>query len=247
MNNYKIIIFTNKEYLDKSQLMIQNFKKLNISSYNFVCLDNHTFKNLFTHNKELHLLFFKNTWNDKKKLWVKRMQIMNQILSEESFDILHCDADAEWLKNPMNLFDDENIDMYFANGLNYPDKIFEKWGFVVRGGFYYLRNNAKTQIFINKWVEYTKKFLDDQVALNFLLNDLGVEWDVPKDKYYIRNYKHSNDNTYDILHTKDNISGKLNDLKIEVLSPFKFPRLSIDNNSPYVVDLYNQFKYAISR
>lgn len=243
--NSKIIIFVNKNYLSKSYYLMSQFENLHIDNFLFICLDQIIYDNLQTNNKYLHIIDFENSWIGKKQLWIKRILFLKDLLAQNSFDILHCDADAVWRKNPFNLITDTTIDMFFTPGLNYPDAIFNEWGFVVRGGFYYLRNNSFVNNFMKDWVEYTIKYKDDQTGLNHLLHDKQVIWNIPKEKYYIQNYIHTNKNSYNILYAKSGIEGTFDNRHIKILSAFDFPRLDT-NNEFYVSDLYNLSKYILS-
>jgi len=242
----KIIIFANTKYLEKCKNILLSFHRLNIDNYLFLCMDNKTFIELPTKNKRLSIIEFEDSWNGKKKLWIERVKILSRILHEEEHDIIHVDADTEWLKNPISLFNDNSFDMYFTCGLNYPDGVFDKWKFVLRGGFFYLRNNEFVKSFTKKWITYVEKYTDDQVALNIMIDNMGVKWEIPDDKYYIRNYLHSNGNIYDIMYCKDVIKGTIDKHRICVLSAFDFPRL-LTGNDAYVLDLYYQSEYILSR
>lgn len=243
--NTKIILFINQLYLSKAHKIIKSFNELNIDNFLFICIDEYSYQNLYTDHKILNNIVFENSWVGKKKLWIKRIEILCDIIHKNNFDIIHCDADTEWLKNPLCLFDDKNINMYFTPGLNYPDQIFNLWGFVVRGGFYYLRNNHFVKNFMNQWVRYVYEYLDDQIALNMLLKDLGITWNIPDQREYVFNYIHSNNRKYNIMYCKDLIHGQIDDYRVAVLSSFNFPRLKTDNEA-YVLDLYNDSKYTLS-
>lgn len=242
--NSLLICFINKNYINKANKIIDSFHRLKIENYVFFCLDQYSFDSLLTSKKELHIFDFENTWNGKKALWIKRIEILSDLINH--YSLLHFDADTVWLKNPMSIMQDSSVDMYFTCGLNYPDQIFKKWGFVVRGGFYFLRQNFFVQKFVKKWVEYVNRYLDDQIALNHLLQDMDVAWNIPAEKYYIIDYKHSNNKLYNIMYCKDYIRGQIEQHEINILSTFYFPRLKTQYKDAYVLDLYNESEYILS-
>lgn len=238
MSFYKIVLFANSKYLNQCKERLKEFENLKIDNHFIYCLDKNLYFQLETTQKE-YFLEIDNS-NFRKSLWYKRTEKINDLI-KSGIDILHVDGDCIWHKNPSHIFEDNpNIDMFFACGLDYPTNVFKKWGFVLRGGFYYIRSNDNTKIFLDKWLEQIKVYEDDQVALNNLLMNSNVKWNMPQesDKIYMTYHK---DNNYNFVWSKKHIVGYTDTLKIMALSAYDFPRLQT-LNLPYATDLHYRYK-----
>jgi hypothetical protein len=237
MSVYKIVIFANIKYLEKCEKRLCEFKKLGIDNYVFYCIDTELFDKLSCSNKELFLVSANSNKSFRQSLWLKRTQKVYDLL--ENSDILHCDADAEWLINPTHFFENNpQSDIFLTPGLDFPRESLYKWGFVVRGGLYYIRSSKHTRIFIDRWIEYIKKYNDDQIGLNKFLLDNNIVWNrniasksIP---YYL-------DPNYKIHFYTNMISGFFDNYNIGLLSAYDFPRL-VTSHKSYIIDLHDQHK-----
>lgn len=236
MNKYKIAIFANSRYLDKCKERIIEFSNLGIKNYHFFCLDANILDNLPTDNKELFTFEFTRF---RRSLWHERTTKVEYLITEKQTDVLQADADCIWYKDPSHIFNEnDDVDMFFSCGIDHPGKIFKQWGFVLRGGFYYIRSNDKNKLFMKNWLSYMQKYNDDQVALNNLLLDNNIVWQFPKDEDMTIMPYHKNLN-FNFKFSRKPIFGYFQDYKIMILSAYDFPRL-ITTNTPYVLDLYNK-------
>jgi hypothetical protein len=234
MSSYRIAIFTNTKYLDICKKRIQEFNNIGIDNYHFYCLDKNIFEKLETDKKELFLFDFINF---RSALWYNRTLKVNNILTKEHIDVLQADADCVWYKNPTHIFNDnKDIDIFLTCGLNFPSKAFKTWGFVVRGGFYYIRNNEKTKIFMNDWIYYIQKYKDDQIALNNLLLDNNIVWNFQNPEDIVLLPYHRNTSEY-FKFSRKAIVANYKDCNIMVLSAYDFPRLKT-KEIPFVLDLH---------
>jgi hypothetical protein len=234
MNKYQISIFINNRYLDKAINRIEEFTNIGIDNYCFYCLDHHTYSSLPTPKKELFLFDFSNF---RQSLWYHRTIKIQQLINQTSIDILQADCDCIWYKNPSQIFDEnQNIDLFFTCGINFPAKPFKKWGFVLRGGFYYIRSNEKTKLFIEDWITLIKQYNDDQIALNNLFLEKNIIWNFPSEEHMILLPFYKNPNR-PFKFSKKPITGKYKDCNIMILPAYDFPRLKT-KHTPFVLDLH---------
>lgn len=115
------------------------------------------------------------------ELWSLRVRFLARLL-ELGYDLIHSDADAIWMKDPIEYCNSFDIDMIFSQGTVWPDDVHNKLGVVVCCGFFYIRSNSKTIEFFAEWERRVLEDGDDQRALNCLLMSEGMEW--PHDEDY---------------------------------------------------------------
>lgn len=109
-------------------------------------------------------------------LWIHRTHVLLEIL-EAGFDVVHSDADAIWRKNPLeDYIYDKGFDLIFSPGTYWPLDAHRRWGFVLCCGFYYVRSNEATLVFFRELAGAVRIELDDQVCVNRLLLNRGLEW-----------------------------------------------------------------------
>lgn len=108
-------------------------------------------------------------------LWQHRIHVLNEILAE-SHSIIHSDADAIWLQNPLPILEDCGTEMIFSQGTIWPPDVHERQGLVLCCGFFYLANTVAVQDFFNAVERQMVIDQDDQTAINRLLEKAGVTW-----------------------------------------------------------------------
>ncbi|MEH6557743.1 MAG: putative nucleotide-diphospho-sugar transferase [Oceanicoccus sp.] len=117
-------------------------------------------------------------------LWIARVAIFKQLLSA-GYNLIHSDADAVWLKNPIPYCRSLTADMAFSQGTVWPPKVHRNNGVVLCCGYFYLRSNSKTIAFTGSWMGSVIENEDDQRALNELLLSMGMKWPMVED-YHLR-------------------------------------------------------------
>jgi hypothetical protein len=111
-----------------------------------------------------------------KQLWVVRAQIF-AALASAGIDFIHSDADAVWLKSPMNEIAALETDVAFSSGTVWPNSALEAWGFVVCCGFFFARGTPATSAFFSEVAARAEACGDDQIAVNEALLAAGATWD----------------------------------------------------------------------
>ena len=87
-------------------------------------------------------------------------------LINSGINCLHIDADAVFQKNPFTYLKGLHKDICFSQGATFPQRIFCKQNFVVRGGMHYTISNEGTKKVWSEFSVLTKKYKDDQTAMN---------------------------------------------------------------------------------
>jgi hypothetical protein len=107
--------------------------------------------------------------------WLRRFDAL--AAAHAAADMIHSDADAFWLRPPMPILDAVPDDLVFSREYGIPRAVAAKWGFVLCCGFFMARSTGPARAFFLRWREATRQRMDDQLALNELLVELGAAWE----------------------------------------------------------------------
>jgi len=178
----KILSFCNKAYIDIALNWAAHLNKLNISNYYIVCLDHETYDKL--HESPIFLGNLIAINQDKDFLvncnnTVERLLYLYMTMTEEKNDILMCDLDALWLKDPMPLLTDRGEEIIFSTVRHsnaFPREMYHKFGLTCCMGWVLFRANIRTLDYLN--AVYTsgskasgKPYGSDQKLFNTYLMD----------------------------------------------------------------------------
>ena len=168
---------------------------------------------------------------------------LSQYFLNLDYDIILSDIDAVWIKDCIPFLCSENRDYEILVSIEYgyPPEIERAWGFSLCSGFYFIRSNLATKVFMNHWVSSQRLSLNshDQKALNHLVYSLDAEWNfeskVPLTETGYGYYPHQ-------VYSRQIISANLEieDRKILIgaLPLLKFHRgVSRQSETPYMVHI----------
>lgn len=111
------------------------------------------------------------------ELWVHRLDVLIELL-DHGRDIVHSDADAVWVKNPLPLMQGASSDMVFSQGTVWPTDVHGKRGIVLCCGLFFLRNTPEVRDFLGRIGRRVAEERDDQVSINRELDDILGPWHV---------------------------------------------------------------------
>jgi hypothetical protein len=171
INDDIILTFCSRGHIPKLIKLLESFKKLNITNYIVVALDRQTHSIGIGLNSYLH----PDNFNHPRAIWVARVEMISALVNS-GINCLHADADSVFQKNPFKYLKELNKDICFGQGSTFPTRIFVKQNFVVRGGLHYTVSNEATKEIWNELNTLTKKYKDDQVAMNEYLYE-NASWD----------------------------------------------------------------------
>lgn len=125
-------------------------------------------------------------------LWLFRIRILRTLI-EHDISVLMTDADAIWQRDPrpdIQLYANANV---IAQRAKYPLYLADLWGSTMCMGFAFFRAGPATKLFVRAAQDLVVSLVDDQVAVNRVLNEtFGVRFDGPT--------AYSNSTTYDVGH-----------------------------------------------
>jgi hypothetical protein len=144
---------------------------------------------------------------------------------QQGIDVVHSDADAVWLADPMaDLLGSSQLDLVFSQGSVWPDDVHKRWGFVLCCGLFSIRANSQTLEFVSRWRSLLQDDGDDQRALNRLLLHEDVAW--PEMESYSLSYK---DQDFTCFHER--MVGRTTELSVGLL-PHRFYQRIAEPDSP---------------
>ena len=169
-----IVTFVNEQYIPigRNWLVALNALGLN-ARLCLVALDTPTYK---AFPSEITLL---KPINQKSQavLWKHRMKVIRELLTEYG-SIVHSDADAVWLQDPLPMLTSCGTDMVFSQGVTYPPDVHAIHGIVLCCGFFYMVNTDAVSYFMDKVEQRMIIDMDDQIAINHVYNDAGISWQI---------------------------------------------------------------------
>ena len=230
MNKPHIIVFANYNYLPVLENWIIAIQKTGITNYLIISLDEKL--HLYLRQRSIHTLL-RPCELDLGKLWIHRVEVILEFIAK-GHDIIHSDADAIWLKDPLPYLNDLPQDMIFSQGTLWPPDIQKKWGFVLCCGFFMLRSNKNTLAFMQKLLERVKQDKDDQVSCNRLLFEEGLTWNMPKETYNLTFREHT------FICSNDYITGETPSFSVALLPHSKFQRLFEECDNIFVRHLISE-------
>lgn len=110
-------------------------------------------------------------------LWIHRIRILAALLADGR-DIVHSDADAVWLGNPLDDLFSPGFDMVFSQGTFWPPDVHERRGVVVCCGLFAVRSSPRTRAVFAELERRVAAVHDDQVVMNQLLDETVGPWTV---------------------------------------------------------------------
>lgn len=209
-NNNIIVTFSDCNYRNLAIVFAEHLDKLNIKNYIIISADQIVYEHLKNANINTFLIP-----KIEDNFWIYRTNIIKNIF-DNGYHIIHSDLDAIWKNNPNDYFQDDTIDLFYSQGMNFPSHVFMRNKIVLCCGFYYIKNNNNTKKLMEDWCINIKECFDDQ----FSINDLLIETD----------WQYQNEN---VVHHQNFIffcnsilgTNKKYNLKIILLPMSKFQRI----------------------
>ena len=214
-DNNLIIAFGNFSYKDVALAWLAKLNDCKVENYIFISLDseihNHLIDNGF--NSVLHA--FEGELGD---FWVFRLKTINSLIGS-GLNIVHSDADAFWIDNPLDEINSIDADIISSQGSVFPQDVLAEWGLVLCCGFQVFRSTLKTLALFESLIPLVEEFKDDQMAINRLLKMRGLKWSKDADSYRLSH------NNLDFQCFRDVIFGQdESNLKVALLPHSKYQR-----------------------
>jgi len=201
-DNLIIITFYNYNYRNLAEVWCQEMEKIGIKNYLIIASEESAYEALKDKGFNLGLRVM-----TEPNFWTYEITVIKNIF-DYGVDVVHSDLDAIWKKDPTPFMDDTSVDLYFSQAKTFPRDVFDKIGFCMCYGFWFMRHNERTQRLFDEWVPHSFKTFDHQMSINRMLMD--TKWD----KEGIEGIKHNN-----FTYWKENIVGynEKYDIKVVLL------------------------------
>ena len=111
------------------------------------------------------------------ELWAHRIMILREMLSAGEA-IIHSDADAIWLRNPMAEIEACKADMVFSQGTVWPPDVSARHGLVLCCGLFFLRPTPQVETFLDAVSVRMGTDRDDQTAINRVVASWIDGWQI---------------------------------------------------------------------
>jgi len=219
------IIFANYAYREIADNWIRAISRLKVINFWFIALDQDMHDYLTSKNVQTILV---KCEKGLQTLWKLRIQLFRTLV-DSGIDFIHSDADAIWLRDPIERYytEQKGIDLIASQGTIWPPDVFNQWNFVLCCGFFVLRANKRTARLLRELEADVELSGDDQISINRLVFQRNMQW-VIKSSYRLpfRNVQ--------LLLSKNMIIGKGDSLTVGIIPFSEVPRLHLDNNKPYI-------------
>lgn len=175
-----IVTFLNEPYIDVGANWLRFAARLDLDAdIRIVALDSAT----RTAFPAPHVIYRPVDASELPKLWIHRTNVLRELL-DQGREVIHTDADAIWLKNPLPIMRDCDADLVFSQGTVWPPDVHKKRGIVACCGVFYMRpvetvGNFLRQATIRMMGELEQNpSFDDQVTVNRMIDEELDHWEV---------------------------------------------------------------------
>ncbi len=130
---------------------------------------------------ESSVLYHPQVAGGMAELWVHRTAVLRKLLDQGS-GVIHSDADAVWVQNPLPMMEACGTEMVFSQGTVWPPDVHERRGVVLCCGLFYMKSTPAVREFMMKAQDQVRKdlevnkHLDDQVSINRLIDKDLIRW-----------------------------------------------------------------------
>ena len=220
-----VIVFANYAYREIADNWIRAATRLNVENIWFVSLDQEIYDYFTSSNVQTILLEHEGNF---QSLWILRIKLF-RLLVDNNIDFIHSDADAVWLRNPIDRYytDQKEIDLVISQGTVWPHDIFNAWQFVLCCGFFVLRANPRTSELLRELEADVESSGDDQISLNRVIFRRNMQWDINLPRLIPFN-------NAQLLVSPEMMTGRGRDLTVRVIPFIEVPRLHGNDINPYV-------------
>jgi hypothetical protein len=209
------IVFSNAAYAEVLANWIEHAEALRIGNIVVVALDAETAR-VAAARDVISAPLSKITSHEQ--LWARRAELFGA-LAAAGIDFIHSDADAVWLRSPIDEIFGLDVDVAFSEGTIWPYDVLEHWGVVLCCGLFGVRAGPRAAAFFAAVIERMRIDRDDQAAVNRTLLDKGIAWcmDEPCE------FRIWQKRQFRIF--RQPLIGSCADLRVALLPHYQFPRL----------------------
>jgi hypothetical protein len=219
------IVFANHAYREIADNWIRSAQRLGIRNFWFIALD-----------RDMHDFLTRTGIQSiplecepgRQGIWKIRIQVF-KCLVDNGVDFIHSDADAVWLRDPVDRYytEHKDIDLVISQGTVWPPDVFTQWNFVLCCGFFVLRANRRTETLLRELETDVKLTGDDQISINRLIYRRNMRWTIGSSyRLPFRGVQ--------LLMSENMIVGAGDGLTVGVIPFAEVPRFHVKDIRPYV-------------
>ena len=172
----RIVTFSNAAYIPVASNWLSRLARLGLDDLvTIVSLDRAT-RDAFPADRVLHRPHGADPKN-LTALWSHRLSILRELLADGQ-SIIHSDADAIWLRNPLPDIDACNSPIVFTQGTFWPRDVHARRGVVMCCGLFYLRSEPGVLRFLDSVSKRMEADKDDQIAINRVVDACFKPWQI---------------------------------------------------------------------
>ncbi len=169
-----IVTFSNEKYIPVARNWLAAIKAAGVAApVRIIALDDAT-RNAFPSDQVLYRPCDASEFAD---IMAFRITVLRELLAESS-GLIHSDADAVWLRDPLPMINGCAGDMVFSQGTIWPPDVHSQTGIVLCCGLFFLRNTEAVRWFMARVEARVACDRSDQASVNRLLLEDGIEWSV---------------------------------------------------------------------
>jgi hypothetical protein len=143
--------------------------KVNVHSYLIIATDEDAFDALLS--EKLNVIYSPGKLPKRSGTgWKWRLQSISNLLNS-GFNILHSDLDAIWLKNPLDLIDNESDIIASMDRGGWPPTTYKKLGFTMCMGWIYFKSTDVVKNALSDIITAKSSDIDDQHEFNDYISD----------------------------------------------------------------------------
>lgn len=219
--SFKIAVFVDGRYVPIAQNWLAAMRRIGLeTNVLLVTLDAESERAF--ERTDIERLFRPLLTEKLEDLWIHRIRVLAGLLAD-GHDIVHSDADAVWLSNPLGDLLSPDYDLVFSQGTIWPPDVHERRGLVLCCGLFSVRASARTLSLFDELARRVTIERDDQIAINRLLDEKLGEWKIARPRFLRfgdKNFVTSDE----VINSSDGA------LKVGVLPFHRYPRIisSID-------------------
>ncbi len=213
-NNTVVIAFGDIRYINVIEEWLKRIVKLQVRNYVFISLDDETQNYLVSRGYNTSLVPYKGNLGE---FWVFRLKVIRRLL-ESGLNVVHSDADAFWLSNPLDNLSLSTADIVSSQGSIFPESTLQHWGFVLCCGFQMFRSTLNCLALFERLIPYVEEVKDDQIAVNEVLMNMGVTWERDNTGYTLTHQGKS------FTCYKKHLIGKCDSLTVQLLPHAQYQR-----------------------
>lgn len=166
------LVLTDSGYFRVFRNWLAHFERHDLGNLLVVALDEESYADA----QDLAKHVIGAPWDrETNSIWKMRAELIANILGC-GYDVIHSDADAVWLQDPVAYTTNLNCDLAFSQGTVWPPDVHEINKVVVCCGFFFARSSSATRSFFSSWLKAMTSDHDDQRAVNRIIVELGGRW-----------------------------------------------------------------------